>query len=430
MNKNIGLSIVALFITLSAFGVEMGNSYNRVSFKFEFLPGSEVLESRYSGNEYVLYKLYQFIKYNISEISSNSAHLSIISHIKNEDRDDLHSVNRASIIASVVRAHLKLKFGLTNDNFTFYIDCEGVQFDKVIVEYKPRSLKPSENQEIYYTQNSSYKNLVETILKYKGIPYLSNYQESSELIAPVKPADNFSNARIETKDIGAVSDTSYTTQNKCCDSNYVQEENRETGRNIVIVFSGNTSSEVEKRTIPILGVGTNLLKFFGVTPANIKHTLPNLSLEYYFAKQYSAKIEGVLSPLINNTNVNNDDSWWRASSLSLEGRYWPLKVGVQHSGLYTGLFGLYGNYDIKPSGVESFGNTGDFYGAGISVGYSLKICDWLSIEAGVRGVYRIDKWSTYEVRDNGFFLNESGTNNGLKIHDYNIGLVIRYGLKK
>jgi len=91
---------------------------------------------------------------------------------------------------------------------------------------------------------------------------------------------------------------------------------------------------------------------------------------------------------------------------------------------------MYGDFDIKAPGENTEGSTGNFYGAGLSLGYSLKICHWLSLEAGIRGCYRLDEWSSYEVRSDGYFLKESKSNKGFYVHDYNVGIVFRYGLKK
>src|SRR3989339_542653 len=462
-NKYIILLNFVLMLAMPKIGTANNAILTKISFSFEFNQGSEVLEIDYINNRYELNNLDQFLNHNFREIKNNQAHLTIVSHIKHINKDDLLAINRACILASVVRAHIKMKYGLNNSNFSFYISCEEDINNMVTIQYKPYAIKPIDNQDIFYTQNAVYNQLVLTMLKYRNIPYLPTESNLVEHKA----------ANVQTHSLPVIENNTEATKNEIINKKYApsdklvvkqvkvtvdtllgkqmeepidvellitdnntltdpkpQSDFAETSNpSQISVKKNNLSINPGKSFKPLIGVSTNILKLFGVAPSSNKNNLPNISLEYYYSKRLSVKLDGAATPLISNKININTDNWWKVSSLTFENRFWVGESGI-FSGLYTGIFGMYGDFDIKAPGENTEGSTGNFYGAGLSLGYSLKICHWLSLEAGIRGCYRLDEWSSYEVRSDGYFLKESKSNKGFYVHDYNVGIVFRYGLKK
>lgn len=104
--------------------------------------------------------------------------------------------------------------------------------------------------------------------------------------------------------------------------------------------------------IPFMGIKTNLAYWAMLIT-------PNIELEWYFARQFSFSVEGVY-------RWYNDDlakgSNFRVAYVSPELRYY-LRDDKTWKGHYVGLYGQYGEYDIK------FGDTG-YQGRGRGLGLS------------------------------------------------------------
>lgn len=459
------LLIIGLYGNMSA---DDNNIFKDLKFSFEFKTGSNILESSYLENREELYYLSQFTKNNLNALKLNQTHLRIISYIKMSQKDNMLAINRASTLASVVRAYLKTRYGLNNSNFAFYIDYTSDNNDKVTVEFKPYSVRKWDNQDIFFTEDYSYNKLILTILKYGEIPYLNsekdknilferehphnlkskelNVTKSNDNIANtniIVPVEEFSEKKISLSKLDTLR---YRTHNYS-DVNYksveannskIQAETSNSGEK-----SNNKDTLQEKSRIirqetkkiesvksnatytPKLGIGSNILSWAAVNNVDRKLTA-NISLEYFYSDFTSIKADGHISPFSNNKMEGTE--WWKVSSLTLENRFWFGQRG-KFKGLYSGIFGLYGDFDIKKAD-NTLGSTGTFYGAGITLGYSVNILKWLSLDAALKGVYRVDEWNTYEVKDGGFFLRESKSQSGFHLHDYVIGLTIRYVIKK
>lgn len=106
--------------------------------------------------------------------------------------------------------------------------------------------------------------------------------------------------------------------------------------------------------------------------------MPNLELQWQFHPHWSVALEG-------------DVAWWsRASAnkyyrlavISPEVRYHIAPRGILH-GMYAGVFGAGGWYQLANGRKEGRGNHGEGYMAGVSLGYMWPISRCLSLEAGV-----------------------------------------------
>jgi hypothetical protein len=176
---------------------------------------------------------------------------------------------------------------------------------------------------------------------------------------------------------------------------------------------------------PVVGVKSNLLYWAGIT-SEIKHRnmIPNIELEYYTQGHISYNADFTY----NYKNKNNpENKIWGVSSVGIEPRYWFCKDKT-FTGLYGGLYGLYGKFDYKPEGTGSQGHTGDISEGGISAGYYLKVSPYLGIEVGGRIGYRSVTGDLYQYADNDYYKTDVFTSKGLKLTG--IRLLVTYRFNK
>lgn len=181
--------------------------------------------------------------------------------------------------------------------------------------------------------------------------------------------------------------------------------------------------------LPVAAIKTNLLGFAGVIPpSTMTDPIFNLSAELFFAKRFSLMAEGFKAPISDNTDINSQD-WYKVSGAILEGRLYIGKTSL-FKGLFAGVYGLYGDFDIRDVSVDEKGKTGNYTGAGLSIGYALPLYRGFTLEAGIRAGYRSDKYDTYVVNNGGFYISESLTNSEFGLTSYNIGISYRFGSYK
>ena len=90
-----------------------------------------------------------------------------------------------------------------------------------------------------------------------------------------------------------------------------------------------------------------------------------------------------------------------------------------------GLYGAFGEYDIMDPQQSEEGNTGNFIGGGLSIGFALPVSKRLLVEVGARGGYKRESNSSYLVIENSCYQTGSGNRGGIMLYDYNISLVYR-----
>ncbi|MDP3398034.1 MAG: hypothetical protein Q8S23_02720 [Bacteroidales bacterium] len=162
--------LIGAFIFFSIAAQGQSFLHPGVTFDLSFPAGSNVLEVTYDNNRLEISGLNEFISYNRTSIQRGSSHLAIIAYIKQEQKENLYAVNRASVLGSVVRSYLKTRHGLNNLQFTFIIRTDESVTNLVRVEYRPYSVKPYDNREIFYTLKPTYKELIYAMANYSEIP--------------------------------------------------------------------------------------------------------------------------------------------------------------------------------------------------------------------------------------------------------------------
>ena len=197
-----------------------------------------------------------------------------------------------------------------------------------------------------------------------------------------------------------------------------------------------------ERKAAYLAVKTNLLPWCTVVPSVRLGTgetkieagsfMPNLALEYFFADRWSIAVSGMYSDFSYKNKVRDH---WSVSSFSIESRVWPLRPG-EFVWLNTGLFGEYGDFDIRGSAIDPdkdilYGRTGRFRTAGASVGCLIPFGKGFCMEAGVRAGYRSvseGKKYRYDKMDDKNYLETRFSSTGFMI-GLNVSLVYRFQIR-
>ena len=142
-----------------------------------------------------------------------------------------------------------------------------------------------------------------------------------------------------------------------------------------------------------LGVKTNALLFAGLLPDGSMYSpVANGAVEVYFMDRFSAQVSFAYAMPYNKGDRYN---LFSVTSLEVEPRWW-LRGNSRFRGLYAGVYGQYGNFDVRIKEKLEDNSTGSFYGGGISVGWLQPIWQGFYLEAGLQAGYRSDTVDVYE----------------------------------
>lgn len=167
---------------------------------------------------------------------------------------------------------------------------------------------------------------------------------------------------------------------------------------------------------PFMGIKTNLVYWAAVAA--------NVELEFYFAKRWSAAVEGVYT----NWDMNLYKKHYAVNEISPEIRFWTGKKHGQYRGFYVGVYGHAGQFDIMFRNQET-GYTGEYYGGGIAIGGYLPFTPHFGMELGLRGGYVNAKYDTYYY-DAPFYMHKCSKETGyFGLTGAKISLVYRFGLR-
>lgn len=142
-----------------------------------------------------------------------------------------------------------------------------------------------------------------------------------------------------------------------------------------------------------VGLSSNILTFSGVAVNSPLYSpAPNLAAELYFCCRFSTRLSLAYAlPYKKGDKENVFDLF----SLSVEPRVWLLNGG-RFSGLYAGVYGQYGTFDVRIREKLADNCQGSFVGAGLSLGWLQPLWKGLYAEAGLRVGYRSDVLDVYE----------------------------------
>lgn len=167
---------------------------------------------------------------------------------------------------------------------------------------------------------------------------------------------------------------------------------------------------------PLVAVKTNLAYWAGIAA--------NAEVEFYFAKRWSAMVEGVYT----DWNMNLYKKHYAVNEISPEVRYWTTRKAGQYRGLYVGVYGHLGQFDYMSKDRLTGGKTGDYYGAGISVGGYLPFTPHFGMELGLRGGYVRADYDRYHKEASTYIYESSKSANYFGLTGAKVSLVYRFGL--
>lgn len=187
-------------------------------------------------------------------------------------------------------------------------------------------------------------------------------------------------------------------------------------------FLANSNAVKERCDIfPLrVAVKTNLLYWTGLMPDFNRYSfLPNVELEWFIRDRWSVGLSGAFSKW--NTR---GDKFFGVSSWSIEPRYWFGEINDIE--FYGGLYMQAGDFDNQKLHIDDFGNTGTFWGTGLSFGiYIPKWKQW-GVEVGFRTGYEHRLTDVYGEAYGKYFREYTKTSNRWRITGVNLSVSYRF----
>ena len=145
-------------------------------FGFDFRPEGKLLLADYKSNRTGLERLRALTRTHQDELRNGEAHYVVVSYIRPGESSSDRAINNASVQGSVVRAYMKVWYGLSNDCFTFYIDNTQQASNRVDVFYVGTPIAAGANRVICYTESTGDALKVSrAVSKYDPVPFIGSY---------------------------------------------------------------------------------------------------------------------------------------------------------------------------------------------------------------------------------------------------------------
>ena len=186
----------------------------------------------------------------------------------------------------------------------------------------------------------------------------------------------------------------------------------------------------QRKLKPIVAFKTDLVAWAGVLPDFTRTTfMPNLEAEFYFAKRWSVGVSGLYA----NWDYKGGKQFWGYTAYSIEPRIWFKGNGL-FRGVYMGLYGQIGDFNKQVDRVDEETTltnfTGDYWSAGLSVGYMLPLSRHWCLELSVRGGYRSATYDRYDRELPNYYWASSGEKNEFALTGIRFNVVYRIGRGK
>ena len=426
--------------------------YKAESFLFSFRQDNDLFLADYGDNAYQLERMGGLLDVSRDQILKGDCHLLIVSHVNTYEYEDKEVVNEASLRAGRIRAYLKTRFDIPHDCVAFYIDRSGNYRDQVHVYKVYKPLPWFANISIRYSE-SRYPVAVEAAIgEYGAVPYVDLYRrgETGGYDREVYRIDDplFDRMELEDYHLASVTDTVHhskrteepdialaTTVTTRETVRVVTKQKNAVGKEVIPEGQKRSTESVRMEETPVkqspvyLGVKTNLLPWCGVAPSIRLGTgetkietgafMPNLEVECSFAGRWSVALSGMYSDFAYKDKTRDH---WAVSEISLEPCIW-LSPSGRFTGLNTGLFAEYGDFDVRGSAIDLsedmlYGRTGCFWSAGLSMGYRLSLVGGFGVDMRVRAGYRSvfsGKKYRYDPLDNRNYLETRFASTGFMV---------------
>lgn len=415
------LFMFSLFFTLPA-KAQTTTYIKAESFLFSFKENNDMFLADYGDNMYQLDRLEQEVQAKNERLLSGSYHLLIVSHAGAYDNEEPDVLNEASLRANRIRAYIKMRLDVPHEYVAFYIDRSGNFRNGVHVYLVYEPLPWFANTSIWYSESRNPEAVRTALKKYGVTPYVDMYRrgELKGYDRVVYRIDDplFDRSELEDYRLASVVDKAVyeseseehpvyattVTVHKALRPVRQQEPEKQaqTKRKTLRVAATEPEpapvSGIPSSSPVYLAFRTNLLPWCTVAPSvslGVGDTkiqtgafMPNMKVECFFADRWSIALGGLYSDFSYKDRLRDQ---WSVSEVSLESRIWFLPG--EFTGLNTGLFAGYGDFDVQGSAVDPdketlFGRTGRFWSAGASLGYLQPLGAGFSVGANLQAGYR------------------------------------------
>lgn len=365
---------------------------------------SRILPRVYKSNSMELDRMDAFLSLHRQDILSGKNHLAITSFIRPTDLANRQIINAAAIQANVIRSYIKVKHSIDAPHFSFAFDSTYRAENFALVEYITQPVFSGFGK-ISYTLKRDNKSVLQAVKQYNPLPLAQNRDKWRKLSLMKMSELSGTTVFYISKDNKVLS-SSLTSENPLPEINGVK---------ITLPF--------KKIYRPFIGVKTNLLYWVGVTSeVEYRKCMPNLELEWYFAKRWSLNVDATYTYLEKN---NTDCEIWGLSSIALEPRLW-LMGNNKFNWIYVGAYGLTGDFDVKLNKLYTDGYTGDYNEAGLSLGCHIPFSSHWGMEVGGRYGYRMVNGDLYYSADAHYYRRSTFTQSGLKLTGIRLLLTYRF----
>lgn len=183
---------------------------------------------------------------------------------------------------------------------------------------------------------------------------------------------------------------------------------------------------VERRRMePLVALKTDFVLWGSLMPGfEMGSFTPNLSAEAFFARRWSVQLGGAYS---NWDALGGDYGLYAVTAVDLEPRWWLNDDGL-FRGFFAGVFGTYGDFDLRKKDGLS-GTTGTYFMGGVTGGWSQVLGRHLFLETALRLGFRSANCDNYTIVK-GYWENyywDSSENRGKFAPQVRLQLVYRFG---
>ncbi|MCD8137461.1 MAG: DUF3575 domain-containing protein [Parabacteroides gordonii] len=173
-----------------------------------------------------------------------------------------------------------------------------------------------------------------------------------------------------------------------------------------------------------MGVKTNVLLLAGLLPDGSMYSpVVNVAAEVYFRERFSAQLSFAYAMPYHKGDKND---LFSVTGFVVEPRWW-LRGDGSFRGLYAGVYGQYGSFDVRIKEELEDNCTGSFYGGGISAGWLQPVWRGFYAEAGVRVGYRSDAVDVYSYTTGSPYKKEASyTLNSFTLQGFSLSVGYRF----
>ena len=410
---------------------------------FIFRQGSNILEEKYKRNELEQDYLFYTISKNKSKIQNGQSHLRIVTYVETAMARDTIALSIASSQANLLKALILKHSGINSNNLAFYIDSNEDVADRVAVEYIEKPISENESGTVYYNGRRIFTREDFIEFDYKGDA------DSTRIF-------RFDKEMHEQQLLDSLRAFSLNNNIRPLHLKSMEEKRDSTpiARREIVPVKG-----LIVTTRPVFAIKSDALKWAGILP-DISYSgyyIPNISVEYYFARQWSIHSEFALRdkngeklffkktyPVENPSEPITKSATFTKSAgrvnaidtinsrfgylyTEIEPRFYPLEKDYYRY-LFVGFRVFYGQYDnLSFKTLVPQGNTGDFVGAGVTVGSIIPIYCGLAAEFSIGASYRCIFDGTYIYYDNTRYSQNRTVTHSFDYCNIGVKLTYRFG---